>query len=834
MRTLNNLRLALRLLARDWRAGELRLFVAAVAIAVGAVTTVGFFNDRLDRGLTQRSADLLGADFILTSPAPVNGEWLDAAKRRELEFAEAMEFASVVIEGERLQLASVRAVGSGYPPRGTVRTAEALYQPGMPTTGLPAVGTAWVESRVLQALALDVGGSFEIGNARFTVTRVLTDEPGRIGSFFSLGPRVLINRADVPATGVVQPGSRVRYRYAFAGAPAALQQYREWLRTRLGPSDRLIEARSGNTTTARAIERINSYFGLTSLLAVVLAGVAIAMGARRYSLRHYDTSAMLRALGATQHDILALYVPQLLVLGLVASALGCAIGWAAQQGITHIVRDLFPVELPPPGVAPALFGFATGLVTLAGFALVPVLRLRAVPPLRVLRRDLTPLPAAAWAVVASAAAALLLLLWNYTGNWTLTFTVLGGAAVGVAVLLLLTLGLLRLARRVKSPARGVWHHGLERLRRRGYASAGQISAFGLTLMAMAVIAVVRTDLLSTWQAQLPESAPNHFVFNILPADVTGVESFFRLRGIEAQALYPLVRGRLTGINGQPVRAAVTKEEGEEASNAALRRDLNLTWAAELPPDNRLVRGAWWEARDTPAAVSVEERLAERLGIGLGDRLTFTIAAQTLEAQVVSVRNVQWESFHPNFFMIFSPGTLDDFPTTYMTSFHVPAAQKPLLATLVRQFPSVTVLELDQVLRQVRAIVEQAALAVELVLLFVFAGGLTVLYAAVSASLDERFYEGALLRTFGASRRQLRRGHMAEFATLGVLAGLLAAIGTEAVAYVLYTRVLDLAYTPKWIVWLLAPIIGGVVIGVAGFIGTRQVVQRSPLAILRET
>ncbi|HEX7044380.1 MAG TPA: FtsX-like permease family protein [Burkholderiales bacterium] len=832
MRTPNRISLALRLLVRDWRAGELRLFVGAVAIAVGAVTTVGFFNDRLDRGLTQRSADLLGADYVLSTPAPPAGAWLEAARARGLEVAEAVEFPSVVIRGERLQLASVRAVGRGYPLRGTVRTAGALYQPGEPTPGQPAPGTAWAESRVLQALGIEPGETLELGNATFTVTRVLTDEPGRVGNFFALGPRVLIHLDDLAETGVIQPGSRVRYRTAFTGSERALAEYRAWLAPRLGPSDRLIEARAGNTTTARAVERIDSYFGLTSLLAVVLAGVAIAMGAHRYSQRHYDTSAMLRALGATQRDVLALYLPQFLVLGVGASALGCAAGLIAQQAIYYAVRDLFPVALPPPGAKPAFFGFATGLVTLAGFALVPVLRLRAVPPLRVLRRDLAPLPAAAWALAAAAAAALLLLVWSYTRDWTLTLAVLAGTAAGGALLFLLSLGLLRLARRLRR-ARGFWGRGVERLQRRLAASAGQILAFGFTLMAMAVIALVRTDLLSAWQAQLPDDAPNHFVFNIVPDDVAGVEGFFRAHAIASQALYPLVRGRLTQINGRPVRVAVTKEEDEEANNAALRRDLNLTWAAELPPDNRVVRGRWWDADAAPGAVSVEERLAERLGIGPGDRLTFTIAAQELEARVASVRKVQWESFHPNFFMIFSPGTLEGFPTTYMTSFHVPPAKKPLLAELVRQFPAVTVLELDQLLAQVRAIVRQAALAVEMVLLFVLAGGFTVLYAALATSLDERFYEGAVARTFGASRAYLRRGHLAEFMALGALAGLLAAAGTEAVAYVLYTQVLDLAYGWKWPVWIVAPVAGALVIGVAGYLGTRRVVERSPLTLLRE-
>jgi putative ABC transport system permease protein len=828
------LRLALRLLARDWRAGELRLFVAAIVIAVGAVTSVGFFNDRLDRGLTQRSADLLGADFILSAPAAVPDAWIDAAARMGLHTANALDFASVVVRGDRLQLAAVRALGRHYPLRGRVRTAGSPYQPGTPTPGPPAPGSAWAEARLLQSLAIEVGQTIEIGTASFRVTRVLTDEPGRIGNFFSLGPRVLINLADVPATGVVRPGSRVTYRYGFAGGEARVRAYREWLTPRLGPRARVIDARQGNATTARTVERVDSYFGLTSLLAVVLAGVAIAMGARRYAARHYDTSAMLRVLGATQNQVLGLYLPQFVALGLIAAAAGCVVGFAAQQGIYAVIKDLLPAALPPPGAASALLGVAAGLITLAGFALVPILRLRAVPPLRVLRRELAPLPPGTWSVIVAAGAALLAMLWYYTRSLTLTAAVLAGAAAGAAALLTLLLGALRLARRTPSDAGGFWRQGLTRLQRRMRAAAGQILAFGLTLMAMAVIAVVRTDLLAAWEAQVPADAPNHFVFNIQPADVAGVRSFFKANGIQSQALYPLVRGRLIEIDGAPVREAVSKEEGEEANNAALRRDLNLTWAAALPPDNTISAGAWWGPGAAAGEVSVEERLAQRLHIVPGDRLTFVIAAQRLHARVASLRRVHWESFHPNFFMIFSPGTLDDFPATYMTSFRVVPTRKPVLAALVRAFPSATVLELDQLLSQIRAIVRQASTAVELVLLFVFASGLTVLFAALSVSLDERFYEGALLRTFGASRRQLRRAHLAEFATLGAIAGVFAAIGTEAIAYLLYTRVFDIVYTPKWWVWVAAPAAGAVVVGIAGLVGTRRVIQRSPLTVLHET
>lgn len=831
--TRRNLRLSLRLLARDWRAGELRLFAAALIIAVGAITAVGFFNDRVERGLAQRSADMLGADLVLLSPAPVDPKLIQEASRYRLTAAEALEFASVIVRGERLQFVGVRAIGAGYPPRGAVRTAPGLYQPDTITKEAPAPGSAWVEARVMQELALAMGGRIEIGSAAFTVTRIVTDEPGRAANFFALSPRVLINLADVPRTQIIQPGSRVTYRYAVAGPDAGLRAYETWLGPRLGAGTRLLHARDGNPSIARAVDRVQRYVGLTSLLAVVLAGVAIAMGARRYSARHYDTSAMLRSLGATQRDILELYLPQLAVLGIAASAVGCLIGLLAQEAIHYIVKGLFPVQLPPPGAWPAVFGLAAGLITLAGFAAPPVLRLRSVPPLRVLRRELAPLPISAWAVIGAAAAAIVLLMWRHTGSFTLTLGVLAGAGAAAVLLFALTRGLLRVARSLPRGSGRIWRQGLDRLQRRANASTGQILAFGLALMAMAVIALVRTDLLSSWREQLPDDAPNHFVFNVQPDDVPALAAFFQTHSIRTQPLYPLVRGRLVEVNGKPVTQAVTKEDGSEEANAALRRDLNLTWAATLPSDNAVVQGAWWGAPAAPGSVSVEEKLAERLGIRPGDALGFAIAGAMLDARVTNIRRVKWESFHPNFFMIFTPGTLDSYPATYMTSFYVTPQQKPLLAALVRQFPAATVLELDQFLDQIRSIVQQASLAVELVLLFVLAAGFAVLYAALASSLDERFYEGALLRTFGASRWQLRRSHLAEFVTLGVLAGFLAAIGTEAIAYVLYTRVFDIAYTVKWPVWIIAPLAGGALIGAAGFIGTRRVVEQSPLAVLRD-
>ncbi|BAU50080.1 ABC transporter permease [Sulfurifustis variabilis] len=822
--------LALKLLARDWRSGELTLLVAALVVAVAAATTIGFFGNRIERAMSEQSADLLGADLILASSQPLSPESLNEAAARGLETAHTAEFASVAVSGEKLQLSAVHAVSPGYPLRGSLRVAPQPYTEDAATNEIPAPGTAWVEARLLAALGIEVGGRLEIGAAGFTVTRVVTQEPTRAGNFFALAPRVLIHHDDLARTEVVQPGSRVTWRALYAGDAAALEGFGAWLRPRLDRHEELHDPRSGNASVGRALGRAERYLGLASLIAVVLAAVAIAMAARRYSERHYDVSAMLRCLGAAQRDILALYLPQLLVLALVAAALGGAIGWAAQEALLFMLKDWLPPRLPPPGPGPLVAGLATALVVLAGFALPPVLRLKRVPPLRVLRRDLVPLPASGWFVYGAAGVAVVALLWRYTGDFTLTASVLGGALGAAAVLALLAHTLLRLGRRLHRHVGVAWRFGMNNLWRRSGATVGQVLAFGLAFMAMALIALVRGDLLATWQTQLPADAPNHFAFNILPEDVQRLDAFFRDNDIRASAIYPMVRGRLIEINGAPVRRAVTKEA---RGDGALQRELNLSWSAALPEDNSVAEGRWWQPDQDADAVSVEAQLAARLGIRPGDRLTFSIGGQELEARVQSLRRVQWDSFHPNFYMIFPPGALDAYPATWLTSFYLPAGRKPLLGSLVRAFPAVTVLETDRVLAQVRSLLQQATLAIEFILLFVLAAGFAVLYAALNSTLDERFHEGALLRTLGASRGQLRAGHVAEFAVLGLLAGLLAAIGTELIAAALYTRVFDLDYAFKWPLWVIAPLAGALIVGLAGFLGTRRVVRASPLSVLRE-
>ena len=827
----NRLRLAGRLLLRDWRAGELRVLLSALIIAVTATTAIGFFTDRLQRAMVHQSAELLGGDLRLRGPRPVDEAWLERSRQLGLEHERVLEFPSVVVGGEQFQLSSIQAVGAGFPLRGDVRTAQEPYGPEQVARGIPAPGEAWVEPRLLPLLDIAVGGTLELGSRTLRVTRVLTFEPGAGGNFASLAPRVLINRADVEPAGVLRPGSRVQYYDYFAGPGPALERYKAWLQPRLAASQRLLDVHEGRPRVGAALDRAEQYLGLASLVAVLLAGVAIAMGARRYSERHFDMSAVLRCLGAGQDDILALFLPQLLWLGLVGGIIGTALGYGVQAGLFQLLKGLLPAQLPPPGWAPAGVGLLTGLTVLAGFGLPPVMRLRRVPALRVLRRELTPMPLSGWLVYGAAVAAMGLLMWGYTGSARLTAAVLVGTALALVVLGAAAWGLLRLSRALHQGVGVAWRYGLNNLWRRPVLSVSQVLGFGLTLMAMALIALVRSDLLATWQTQLPEDAPNHFVINILPERLEPFRDFLAERSIETTGLYPIVRGRLAAINGTPPEQ---REREGEADTRTIRRELNLTWASELPGDNAVTAGRWLRPGDAGRpVVSVEEGVAERLNIGLGDELTFSFGAGEVTVEVVGLRSVQWDSFRPNFFMIFPPGVLERFPATYMTSFHLPAERKGAIATMLKAFPAVTVIDVDRVMEQVRRILQQVTLAVEYVLVFVLLAGFAVLYAALQASLDERLYEGALLRTLGASRRQLRSGHLAEYALLGALAGLLAAGGTELVAFIAYTEVFHLAYAVKWPLWLLLPPIGAVLIGAAGFWGTRRVVRESPLTVLKE-
>ncbi len=825
----NIFKLAFKLVARDWRSGELTILAAALIVAVGASTAVSLLGDRLNRTMSLQAAEFLGGDLAVSGHGPPPPEWEAQAAGMGLRRSRTAEFSSVLVENGELLLVGIKAVAAGYPLRGAVKTTLGDISVAEEIHEIPGPGEAWVEPRVLSTLHLNLGDIVTVGEKPLRATRLIAYEPDRRGDLFSLSPRVMINADDLEATRVVQPGSHVHYFALFAGDEPALRRFKSWLKPRLHPGEHLSDIHEDRPELGNALNRAERYLGLTSIAVVLIAGVAIAMSARRYTERHYDLAAMLKCLGARNRDVLRLHLVQFGLIGLAGSAAGCALGYGLQAGVAHFLISLLPRNLAAPSVFGLLFGIGVGLPILFGFALPPILGLKRLPPLRVLRRDLEPLPSSAWLVYGCAALALGALLWRYTHDLQMTAIVLALGGVAVAVFSLLGLFLLKLGKLPIPHVPLAWRFGLQHLTRRPRLGVSQMLAFGITLAAMLLSLLVRTELLQEWRRQLPEDTPNHFALNLFDADLDRFREFLAGENIASSRFYPIVRGRLTLVNGKDVFQVVGKDSRAEG---AINRDLSLTWSDTPPPDNRITAGEWWSDA-APLRVSVEKELAKNLGVEPGDRLTFNIGGQELVATVTSLRSVRWDTMAPNFFMVFSPGTLDAYPHTWLTSFYLPPGAKPALARLAKSFPGTTILEVDVLLKQFQSILKQITLAIEYVLLLALAAGFTVLFAAVRSTLDERLREDALLRAMGASRKLLRRAQWVEFAALGFMAGLLAAGIAEAIAWVLFSRVFDLAYRPHWEAWLATPILGALAVGLAGYWNTRSVVRNSPMRVLRE-
>ncbi|GAB4356564.1 MAG: ABC transporter permease [Methylohalobius crimeensis] len=823
--------LAGRLLRRDWRAGELRILSLALIIAVVSVTAIALVADRLTRTMIDQAADFLAADMVVRGHAPLPKEWLAQAQARQLNAARTLEFTSVLVENDQLLLVGVKAVSDGYPLRGYLKTTRTDIVAETMTRSPPKPGHVWVAQRVLDRLGLKRGDYLHVGKQRLLIDRILTFEPDTRTSFYSLAPRVMMRVEDLAAAAILGPGSRAHYYQLFSGSASDLKGFKGWLKPRLAPNQRLLDIHEDRPDVGRALNRAERYLGLASVIVVLIAGVAVAMAARRYTERHFDATAVMKCLGARQNTLLRLYAYQFLCLGIAAGGIGTLIGWVVQESLVFFLREMLPERLAWPSVYAFGFGPLTALLLLWGFSLPPLLRLRRVPPAMALRRDLLPAPASVWLVYGLGGAAIVLLLWRFTRDAELTGLILGGGAVGLLVLAGVVALLLELARFGVRRLGLSWRLGLQNLTRHRRATVGQTLAFCVTLAAMSVSFLVRNDLVDAWQDQLPADAPNHFVINVFPEELPDFRTFLKDE-LQAQTsqFYPIVRGRLVEVNGTDVHL-LAREDSE--GDMAINRDLSLTWAEQLPADNRLVGGSWWQPDETGRSVSVERDLAESLGIRVGDRLTFLLEGRRIDARVASLRTVQWDSMSPNFYMIFAPGDLAGFTATYMTSFYLPTERKPELAALIRRFPHVTLVEVDMILRHFRMILRQVTFAVEYVLVFALLAGLTVLLAAVRSSIDERIYQGALMRALGARRQLLRRSQWVEFLCLGGMAGWLAVWLTETIAWILYVRIFDIPFQWHAWIWLVVPAIGAVLTGLAGYWGTREVLRKSPVAVFRD-
>jgi putative ABC transport system permease protein len=825
---MNRLPLAMRLLWRDGRSGELTILVLALVIAVTSSTAISLFADRLQATMNQQAADFMAADLVITSSSVLPRKWHDKADALSLKQANTIEFASVLIENDELLLSGLKAVSDNYPLRGHLKTTATLKRDETVVYSGPEKGTAWVDARVLTSLKLTVGEQLHVGELALRISRVLTYEPDKSGNIYSLSPRVMIHSADLPATGIVQPGSQVRYFFQFAGEAAKIKQYTAWVDDKLNPSQRLIDIHENRPEIGTALQRAERYLGLSSILVILIAGVAIAMAARRYTERHFDATAILRCLGCKQSEILFLYGLQVLMVGVLASLFGCLLGYMAQKVLFYLLASLMPPTIAAPSFSALALGFLTGMATLVGFALPPLLRLKHVSTLRVLRRELEPVSTSGWLVYGFAVSIIAVLIWHFTQDIKLSLIIIGVGSLVLLVLASLIYFALSLFKKVLPRLSLSWRFGLQELVRKPHASIGQILAFSITLMAMLLSFTVRNNLLADWQAQLPVNTPNHFALNVFPEQLPDFKKSLQHHNIPSGYFYPIVRGRLVAINDVAVQKIVSKDsQGERATH----RDLSLTWSSTIPPDNKVLQGEWF-AGEEQGLVSIESKLAKSLGVGMGDVMTYTVGSQQFTAKVSNIREVQWDTMKPNFYMIFSPGTMDQYPTTYLTSFYLPEDKKGVLNELVKAYPAITVFEVDIIIKQLETIVAQITKAIDYLLLFSLLAGVMVLLAAIYSTLDARIYSGALLRTLGANKQLLRKSQFIEFSLLGLTASVLALIVCEAISYSLYHFIFKVDYQTSLLTWILVPSLVGVMVGLTGLWGVRKVVSTSPVEVLR--
>jgi putative ABC transport system permease protein len=836
------LALGFRTLAREWRSGDLAILFLALFVAVAALTGVGFLADRIEQAMKLKASEVLAADLRLTSPDAISNEYAQEAERRGLSAARIASTLSVVLHGDRAQLANVHAVSEGYPLRGGVRVADVPFGAATVAEGIPGPGEVWLDSRVLAALDAVVGDSVTIGAIEVRVTQVLVSRPDQGGGFSDLAPSLLMNDADLEATKLIQPGSRVSHGALFAGTSSKAAEFSLWLQSHVEPAERLGDISRASPEVGRASERASRFLSLASLAGVLLCAVAIAMTARRYVKRHLDLAALLKTLGAPQSSVLVVSLVQLVCIALLASAAGSVAGYFAQEGLLVLMQDMVGTDLPAPHWQPVLMGLSAALLLLTGFALPSMLQLSRVPAIRVLRRDIGPPPLGVMLAYGPAVLAIaLLVLWVLGDPWMALWFVL---ALALALLGLALAGwlLVSVVGRLRGRAGVSWRYGAANLARRRAESIVQIVALGLGLSILLLLTILRGDLIDEWRATVPESAPNYFFVNIPPDERVEFTQMLNTQGGRIARMLPMIRGRMTQINDVPTgRGRFRQERGDQQErgdeqgrgDGFANREQNLTWAAEIGPDNVITEGRWFTAADHgKPLVSVATDMQESMGLKLGDRLTFDIAGEVVEATVSSFRRVQWDSLQPNFFLMFPPGLLEGAAGTWMASAQFRPTEPSAIAQLVRRFPGVSIFDMDDLLNQVRSIIDKAVLAVQSVFLFTLLAGVVVLLAAVQATREERRYESAMLRTLGASRRTVLIGVLTEFALIGMIAGVVAAAAASTGAWLIATRQLEIPYTPDPLLWVIGALSGAVLVCVAGYVSTRSALSQPPMLVLR--
>jgi putative ABC transport system permease protein len=841
--------LALKMTARDWRAGQLRFLLIALTVAVAALSATGFFIDRLRSGLDRDAHQLLGADVVVSADLPVRAEWRAQALARGLVVTDTVTFPSMAQAGagedSLSMLSALKAVGPGYPLRGklkiTTDAAQAEQSLGSPADSVPAPGTVWIEPGLLGSLKTSVGQQLKLGDKRFTVTQLIATEPDRGANFLAFAPRVMLALSDLEATKLIQPGSRVSYRL-LVGAPPALQNgaavakaYQQWLQAQITRDNikgvRVESLENGRPEMQTTLERADRFLSLVGLLSAMLAAVAVAMAARRFMQRHLDACAMLRCLGLTQNQVTLMYLIEFLLVGLLGSALGVVVGFGGHYVLLEVLGSLVSAELPAPTIYPALQGMAIGILLLASFALPPILQLRKVPHNRVIRREQDAPQVGALATYGFGMAGFVALLLWQAGDATMAlYTALGFLGAYALFGLVAWLGLRALRSLRGAVDHQSWRFAVTSLQRRPGATIVQVVSLALGMMALLVLTVVRGDLMTAWRNATPPDAPNRFIINIQPEQGQELARRLQAAGVQYAPQYPMIRGRLTAVNGTPVTADTYTED---RAKGLADREFNVSTMAQMQAGNVISAGKWFADKPGAAEASVEEGIAKTLRWKLGDKLRFDIAGTPVDVTITSLRKLDWGSMRVNFFVIINPAAMSEVSQSWITAFHLPQGQGAVMNALTRDFPNLTIVDVGAILRQVQAVLDQVMTAVEFLFVFTLASGVLVLYAALMGSQDERTREAGLLRALGATRKQLSQAQLIEFTLVGALSGVLAATGAATMGWALATYQFKFAWSFSPMVWLVGLVVGALCAIAGGWLGLRNVLRQPPLQTLRE-
>ena len=830
------LRLGWRTLWRDVRAGELRLLLVAVTLAVAALTSVGFFADRLQGGLARDALQLLGGDVVLVSDAPTPAAFAQQAQALGLQTATSMGFPTMArapeAQGGGVKLVALKSVQPGYPLRGNMQVADAPGAAPYATREIPAQGEVWVDAQLLEALDLAMGDFLLLGDAQLRIGRLITLEPDRGGGFTGFAPRAMLNAADMAATGLVQPASRIAYRFAVAGAPSAVQAFSRWAALQVQEPGvrgvRLESLDSGRPEMKQTLERAQKFLNLVALLAALLSAVAVALAARGFAASHLDASALLRVLGQSQRTIALSYTFEFVLVGLFASALGVALGFAVHYVFVLLLAGLVSSALPAASLWPAALGLGVGLTLLLAFGLPPVLQLAQVPPLRVMRRDVGALRPASLAVLALGISGFAALLLVVSSDLKLGLIAVGGFAGAVLLFAALAWAAVQVLRRSVNETRAPRWLVLatRQIAARPAYAVVQVSSLAVGLLALVLLVLLRTDLLASWRQATPADAPNRFVINVQPDQSEAFQQALRRAGVAQYDWYPMIRGRLVAVNGKPVGAA---DYTDDRAQRLIEREFNLSTAVQVPAHNPVVAGRW--TSNEAGAISMEDGIATTLGLKLGDELRFDIGGVTKDARITSLRKVDWGSMRANFFAMYPVDHLDGVAITYLAAYHAPD-KAGFDNALVQQFPNITSVDMAATLAQVQSVLDQVIKAVEFLFAFTLAAGLVVLFAAVTATREERAREYAIMRALGARASLLRQVQRAELAGVGLLAGFLASAVAMGVGWALAHYVFDFTWTASLWVPLVGSAAGAVLALLAGWWGLREVLQRPVMDTLR--